>query len=101
MNSTNIIVGIIISLLLLYLFNNINTKNKNNKISTKLYNPFIITKNQTRQIEKSNQLKGYKIKDDKWISDDLMTKRCYNLCQSNYLQDYKTCIKTCDIYEKF
>ena len=99
MKTCHILYIIIIGLLLLYL---LNKQRISGEINTKLYNPFIITKNQERQISSDyNNQKLKNIDDKKWISDDLLIKRCYNLCQSNYLDDYNNCINNCQYFQYF
>ena len=101
MNTTTVIYMTLMGFLLLYL---INRQKKDVKSGNKLYNPFAISKNQTRRIvDYMNNEKFKKIEkdDDKWINDDITSKRCYNLCQSNYMNDYKKCIKSCNQYNKF
>ena len=99
MKHNNIIIIIILGLLLLFLLNRAYVKNKKDKINTNLYNPLIITKNQERQV-----ISDYNKKinnNNKWISDDLLIKRCYNLCQNNYKNDYKYCLSNCEQYKTF
>tara|TARA_B100000902_G_C26732291_1_gene631951 strand:+ start:269 stop:568 length:300 start_codon:yes stop_codon:yes gene_type:complete len=99
MNQNYILFGIVI-LLLLYLIVNNYKKDKN--INMNLYNPFVITNNQTRQItELLNKKMEKNIDDKKWISDDIMVKKCYNICQGNYDNDYVKCINECKTYETF
>lgn len=99
MNNNSILFGIVI-ILLLYLLVRKHKKDKN--VNMNLYNPFIITKNQTRNItEMLNKKMEKNIDETKWISDDIITKKCYNICQGNYNNDYIKCINNCKTYDTF
>ena len=98
MKTQNIIYIIIIGLLLLYLY----CKKKNKKINNNIYNPFIITKNQERLLsDLYNKEKINNINNKTWIGDDITLKRCYNLCQNNYLHDYTNCVQYCNKFKTF
>lgn len=99
MNNNYILFGIVI-ILLLYLL--VKKYKKDTNINMNLYNPFVITNNQTRNItELLNSKMEKKIDDTKWISDDIMVKKCYNLCRGNYGNNYVRCINQCKTYETF
>ena len=98
MNHHYILFGIVITLLLYLL----NKHQSSKKINMNLYNPFIITNNQTRKItEILNNKMEKNIDDKKWISDDIMIKKCYNLCQGNMGNNYIKCIDNCKMYDLF
>ena len=101
MNTTTVIYITLMGFLLLYL---INRQKKDEKSGNELYNPLAISKNQTRRIVdymNNAQFKKIENDDDKWINDDIDSKRCYNFCSGNYMNDYKNCIKSCNQYNKF
>ena len=99
MNQNYILYGIVI-LLFLYLIINKTKKEKN--VNMHLYNPFVITNNQTRKItEILNKNMEKNIDDNAWISDDIIVKKCYNICQGNYTNDYNKCLDQCKQYETF
>ena len=99
MNNEYIIFSIVILILLLYLLCRNSSKEKQN---TNIYNPFVITKNQTRRITDILNNKMEKNMDDtEWISDDLVVKKCYNSCKGKYRDDYVRCIQKCNKYETF
>ena len=101
MNYPHIVYCIVIILLLLYLLCR-NRSKENKKENTYIYNPFVITKNQTRKItEVMNKKMEENMDDNEWISDDIQLKKCYNLCQANYTDDYIECINNCKKYETF
>lgn len=101
MNYEHIVCCIVIIFLLLYLLCR-NKSKENKKGNTYIYNPFVITKNQTRKItEIMNKKMEENMDDNKWISDDIQLKKCYNSCKANYTDDYIKCIKNCKKYENF